>query len=111
MRSVIATMAVAVAFGLLFAWDVWEAVSNLVALPDFYDYAGFGRDNVPWWLLITGVAIPVAVFVIALMLGRGRPLLVKVILFVVGLAVASALGLGVIALEDVLRPTIVLVPR
>ncbi|MGV8895740.1 MAG: hypothetical protein ACOH10_06325 [Rhodoglobus sp.] len=111
MKSVIATVAVALGLGLLFAWDVWEAVSNLVALPDFYDYAGFGRDNVPWWLLITGVAIPVAVFVIALMLGRGRPLLVKVIVLVVGLAVASALGLGVIALEDVLRPTIVLVPR
>ncbi len=111
MSRMIATVAVSVAFGLLFAWDVWEAVSNLVALPDFYEYAGFGRENVPWWLLAVGVAIPVIAFVAALLLGRRRPLLVKVILLFVGLAVASSLGLGVIALEDVLRPTIVLVPR
>ena len=111
MRRVIATAALAVVFGLFFAWDTWEAVSNLVALPGFYDYAGFGRENVPWWLLIIGAAIPVVVFVIALLLGRGWPLLVKAVVLVVGLAVTSGLGLGVIALEDVLRPTILLVPR
>lgn len=108
---VASTAAIVVLFGLLFAWDTWQAVSNLVALPDFYDYAGFGRENVPWWLLVTGVVIPVLVFAVALLLGRGRPLLVRVIVLVVGLAVASALGLGVVALEDVLRPTILLVPR
>lgn len=111
MRRVIPVVALAVVFGLFFAWDTWEAVSNLVALPGFYDYAGFGSENVPWWLLIIGVAIPVVVFAAALLLGRGRPLLVKAILLVVGLAVTSALGLGVIGLEDVLRPTILLVPR
>ncbi len=111
MKRVFGTVAVGVLFGLFFAWDVWEAVSNLVALPDFYDYAGFGRENVPSWLLIIGVAIPVVVFVAGLLLGRGRPLLVKVIVLLVALAVASSLGLGVVALEDVLRPTIVLVPR
>ncbi|MBG6056253.1 putative membrane protein [Salinibacterium sp. CAN_S4] len=111
MRRVIPAVALAVVFGLFFAWDTWEAVSNLVALPGFYDYAGFGSENVPWWLLIIGVAIPVVVFAAALLLGRGRPLLVKAILLVVGLAVTSALGLGVIGLEDVLRPTILLVPR
>lgn len=107
MKSVI----VAVLFGLFFAYDLWEAISNLVALPGFYEYAGFGVENVPWWLLAIGVAIPVIVFVLALVVGRGMPLLMKAIVLLVGLTVVSALGLGVIALEDVLRPTILLVPR
>lgn len=111
MRRMIGSVAVTVLFGALFAWDVWEAVSNLVALPDFYDYAGLGRENVPWWLLIAGVVVPVLLFVAAIVLGRGRPLLVKAIVLFVALAVASSLGLGVVALEDVLRPTIVLIPR
>ena len=107
MKSVI----IAVLFGLFFAYDLWEAISNLVALPGFYEYAGFGVENVPWWLLIIGVAIPVVVFVLALIVGRGRPLLVKAIVLLVGLTVVSALGLAVVGLEDVLRPTILLVPR
>ena len=111
MRNTIGVVAISVVFGAFFAWDVWEAVSNLVALPDFYDYAGFGRENVPWWVLIVGVVVPVVLFVAAIVLGRGRPLLVKAIVLLVALAVASALGIGVVALEDVLRPTIVLIPR
>ena len=111
MKRVIPSVGIALIFGLFFAWDVWQAVSNLVALPDFYEYAGFGRENVPEWLLFIGVAIPAIVFVIALVLGRGRSLMVKAIVLMVGVAVASSLGLGVIGLEDVLRPMIVLVPR
>lgn len=111
MRRAILTIIITGVFGLFFAWDTWQAVSNLVALPDFYDYAGLGRENVPLWLLIIGVAIPAIVFVIALVVGRGHPLSTKVIVLVVGVAVASGLGLGVVALEDVLRPTILLVPR
>lgn len=111
MRARIGAVLLALLFGAFFAWDTWEALSNLLALPDFYDFAGFGRENVPWWLLIIGVAIPVLLFVAAILLGRGRPLLVQAIVLFVALAVASALGLGVIGLEDIVRPTIVLVPR
>ena len=112
-RGVVGIWSVIVAalFGLFYAYDLWEAISNLVALPGFYEYAGFGVENVPWWLLVVGVAIPVVVFVLALLASRGRSLLIAAAALLVGLTLVSALGLGVVGLEDVLRPTIVLVPR
>lgn len=100
------SLIVAALFGLFYAYDLWEAVSNMVALPGFYDAAGFGSENVPWWLLWIGVIIPIVIFVLAFVLGRRSNVAVKALIFFVGLAVAAGFGLGVLGLEDVLRPLV-----
>ena len=100
------SLVVAALFGLFYAYDLWEAVSNLVALPGFYDAAGFGSENVPWWLLWIGVVIPPVAFILAFVLGRRRNVFGKALIFLVGLAVVAGLSLGVIGLEDVLRPVV-----
>jgi hypothetical protein len=100
---------IATVFGLLYAYDLWEAVSNLVALPLFYDAYGYGSENVPWWLLWIGVLIPVAVFVVALLAGRHRTVFARALIFLVGLAVVAGLSIGVLALEELLRPVLVAV--
>lgn len=101
------SLVVAAIFGLFFAHSVWAAVGNMIALPAFYDLAGFGSENVPWWLLWIGVLVPVVVFVIAFVIGRRRNVGVKALVFLVGLAVAAGLGLGVLGLEDILRPEVI----
>jgi len=88
------TIAVIVLFGLLYAYDVWEAVGNLLTLPPFY----LDQADVPWWLLIANLAVPVLVFGLALWLGWKRSLVSKVMLFAVGLAVVAVLTLDAIAL-------------
>lgn len=103
------SLVVAAVFGLFYAYGVWAAVGNMIALPGFYDLAGFGSENVPWWLLWIGVLIPVVVFVVAFVIGRRRNVGVKALVFLVGLAVAAGLGIGVLGLEDILRPEIITV--
>ena len=98
-------------FALIYAYSVWQAIGNLVALPAFYDQAGLGSANVPWWLLWVGIVIPIAVFALAFVVGRKRNVFGKALIFIVGLGVTAGLGIGVIALESVLRPVLVIVQQ
>jgi len=102
------SLVVAGLFALFFAYDVWEAVDNLISLPRFYEASGLDPAGLPWWLLWIGVIVPVAVFVAAFIIGRRRNVGEKAVIFFVGLAVSSGLGLGVIALESIIRPTLLL---
>ncbi|MCU1578422.1 MAG: hypothetical protein JWP19_626 [Rhodoglobus sp.] len=103
------SLIVAAVLGLFYAYDVWEAVGNMINLPAFYDSIGVGSKHVPWWLLWIGVLIPVVVFLLAFVIGRRRNIGEKAVVFIVGLALAAGLGIGVLALEDVLRPVVVVV--
>jgi hypothetical protein len=103
------SLIVAAVLGLFYAYDVWEAVGNMINLPAFYDSIGVGSKHVPWWLLWIGVLIPVVVFLLAFVIGRRRNVGEKAVVFIVGLALAAGLGIGVLALEDVLRPVVVVV--
>lgn len=100
----LARILVAVGFGLLYGYDVWEAVSTLIELPRFYDALGFTAAAVPWWLLIAGIALPPVAFVLALIVGRRRPLGQFALVLLLGLAVVAALSLGAVSLEFFLRP-------
>jgi uncharacterized membrane protein len=95
---------VAALFGLFYAFDVWEAIGNMVNLPVYY--AAFNLDSaaIPWWLLILGLLAPIAIFALAFLVGRRRNLGVKALLFLTGLAVSAGASLTVIALEALLRP-------
>lgn len=103
------SLVVAGLFALFFAYDVWEAVDNLISLPRFYEASGLDPAGLPWWLLWIGVGVPVVVFVAAFIIGRHRNVGEKAVIFFVGLAVSSGLGLGVIALESIIRPTVLLI--
>ncbi len=97
-------LTIAGVFGLFYAYDLWEAVSNFVELPVAYKQYGLDTADIPWWVLIIGLAIPPVVFATAFIVGRKHGALGKVLIFIVGLAVVAGLSLGVIALEAILRP-------
>ena len=96
---------VAVIFAVLFALAEVTPISNLVALPAFYDYFGIG-DATPWVLLVLGVAIPALFYLAALLLGRGRPVFARALILTVALAATFALEFGVMALAAALQPAI-----
>lgn len=95
------TIALAVLFGVLHLWALFQGVANLVAVPTFYAQTGLAAFT-PWWLLVLGVAAPVLTFVVALLLGRRRLLSHRVALLVVSLATANALVLSAGALGPIL---------
>lgn len=103
--SRIATWATWLTFALLYAYPLFEGISNLIALPAFYDSAGIG-GAVPWYLLIIGVAGPVILFAAALLLGRGRELFARALILAAGLAATNALFFGVVAWAPVVQPAI-----
>lgn len=90
-----------------YAYDVFEAVSNLVSVPQGARYANndFYRENgldglvaePPWAVLVLGVLLPVVAYVLALVVSRRRRLGVVALALVTGLAATAALNLTITA--------------
>jgi hypothetical protein len=91
---------IAVLFGVFYAYDVWEAVGNLVGLN--IQAAALGVPLTGWGvaLLVAALVVPFLAFGVALWLGRHRGPLVQVVLFLVGYALVQALTLDVSALFE-----------
>jgi hypothetical protein len=91
------------AFALLYAWDVWEALGNLVGLGPFYEAMGIGQ-SMPWVLLWLGVALPVLVYLLAWWWGtKSSTLLDRVVIFLLGWAVVAAVTLTMASVEQAWR--------
>jgi hypothetical protein len=86
----------AIVFALLFVAPMFQAVSDLIAYPQ---YVG-GRT--PWWLLILAVIAPPVLYAAGLWLGRGRTAVQRTILLGAGLCAANALTIAGIALAPFL---------
>lgn len=104
-RTRILPIAVAILFGLLFAYDLFEAITNLVELPtqigqanEFAGENGLQAIEVPWGILITNAVLPVVAFAVAWWLGRRRSVGLQALLFLLALAVVAALTLTLTAI-------------
>ena len=82
-------VALAVLFGLFFAYDVWEVVGSIVQLTGL----GLAFSAIGWVLLVAALVAPVVSFVAAFALGRRRGVVAKAALYLAGLAVSAALFL------------------
>ena len=97
----VARSVIAIFFGLLFAWALYQAISNAVAVPAFYEALGF---PVPWWLLTLSVAIPPILYVAAFLLARRLALFGQALVFLVALATSYVLWLSIVTLAPLLIP-------
>ncbi|MET0479876.1 MAG: hypothetical protein ABWY23_02930 [Mycetocola sp.] len=91
-------LSLAVVFGLLFAFDVWEAVGNLVGVSVVASGLETTINPVGWVVLILGILLPIAVFALAYWLGRRRNPLAQVLLYLAGLGTVAAVSLSLLAL-------------
>lgn len=92
-------------FAVLFALALIGPISNLGALPAFYEALGIG-EAVPWPLLVIAVALPPVLYVVGLLLGRGRPPFAQALILTVALATSFALYFGIVSLVAAFRPAI-----
>ncbi|MET1044179.1 MAG: hypothetical protein ABWX59_08695 [Microbacteriaceae bacterium] len=83
-----------IAFGVLYAYDLWEAIEILVVAPATFTSVG---APVPWTAFIANSVVPVAAFTLAAVLGRRRPPLQKTALLVAGLCLVAVLSLSLTA--------------
>ena len=86
----------AVVFAILFAAPLFQAISDLIAYPQ---YVG-GRT--PWWLLILAVLAPPVLYAAALLVGRGRTPVMRTVVLGTALCAANALTISGIALAPFL---------
>ena len=89
---------IAVLFGLFFAYDVFEAVGNLVGILGTANSIGVPVLPLGWVILIGGLLLPVAAFAIAFRTGRDRSLGEQAVRYLVALCVVAALSLSVLAM-------------
>ena len=92
------TLTLAILFGLLFAYDVWEAVGNLAGVSIIASGLETSINAVGWVVLLVGILLPVAVFAGAFWLGRRRDVLAQVLLYLAGLGTVAALSLSLVSL-------------
>lgn len=98
-------LTVIILFGLLYAWDLFAALSNLFGKLDELARRnevrvlnGFAPIDTPWALLIANLLLPVVVFGLALLIARKRNVGVLSIVLLAGLGVVAAVSLTLIAL-------------
>jgi len=96
-----ASIVAAIVFALFLVHPMFLAISDLVALPELYGILGIA-DRTPWWLLVTGIAVPPVAYVVALLLARRRPMPTRVLLFGAALGAAYAVQLSLVAIAGVL---------
>lgn len=92
-----------VVFAIVFALALIAPVSDLGALPAIYDAYGIG-DSTPWALLVLNVLAPPVLFVLGLLIGRGRPPMARVLVLIVAAAVAFAIYFSVFAWVLAIQP-------
>ena len=92
-------LALLIVFGLFYAFALFVAISNMVSLPRIYEFFGLDPATIPWWLLIIGALVPVLGYVGAILVSRRRNLLERALVLLAGLAVVSALGLTIVAIQ------------
>jgi hypothetical protein len=80
-------VALAVLFGLFYAYDVWEVVESLVQLLSL----GLTFTPIGWAIMVVAGLAPLALFAAAFAIGRGRSIPVLVLAYVAGLAASGAL--------------------
>lgn len=91
---------IAVAFGVFFAYDVWEAIGNLVGLNVSAAELGVALTGFGVALLVVGIIVPLLVYGVAFWLGRRRGPLPQILLFVVGFAVVQVLSADIASLFE-----------
>lgn len=96
---------VMVLFGLLYAYDLFEAISNLFGKVDEIDARnqvrelnGFPPLDTPWVFLVANLLLPVVVYLLATLVGRRRSLWVHAVVYLAGLGVVAAVSLTLVYL-------------
>ena len=98
-------LAIAIVFGLVYVYDLFEAISNVVGKTAEVNaenavraLVGQAPALVPWALLAVDLLLPPVAFVIAFLIARRRSPLAAAFVFFIGLTAVSALTFTLVSL-------------
>jgi hypothetical protein len=82
---------VSILFAVLYSYALWAGVGNAVGVPQgVWENYHLGISVIGWVILVFGVLLSPVVFVACLLLGRGRGLVARALIYAAGLCVVSA---------------------
>lgn len=90
-------LAVVLAFALLFLWELWGALNNLIFWLTLATSVNRALTTFAWLVLLAGLAIPVTAFAGALVVGRGRGAASRARILLVAYCASQAVTLSVLA--------------
>lgn len=82
-------------FGLLFAFDVWEAIGNFIGIYSQGLALGLVLTAGGWFFLLLGVFSPIVLFILAAILTKRMSMGRSLALFVVALMVSAVIALDI----------------
>lgn len=94
----IASWVLGVLLGLVYVYLVIAAVGNIIGIVEMSGLLGLELNAIGWFWLVLGVALPVAAFVVALLIGRGRRAGARLLVLAAGIAAVAAIQLEVMHL-------------
>lgn len=87
---------IGIPFGLLLAYDVFEAIGNLIGGLAIASSAEMSLSVQAWAALILGMVAPIALFFLAAVMGRGRDLISRVLLYLAAVALSAVISLDIL---------------
>ncbi len=84
--------------GLLYVYLVVSGVGNLLGLREMSALLGLSLTPAGWFWVLFGIALPLVGAALALVMGRGKPAGIRVLLLATGLALVAAVQLEVLHL-------------
>lgn len=93
-----ANLTIAALFGLFIAYDVWEAIGNLVGIVGYANDLRIGIVGWGWLVLVGAVILPALLWIVATVLGWKRTISQKIALQILALAVSAASYLSIITM-------------
>lgn len=88
----------AVIFGLLYAYDVWEGLDWLVGGIQFAGSLNTSLSTTGWVSVILAVIAPAAFFMAAFLIARRRAFLLQILIYLAGLAGSAAFYFSIVTL-------------
>lgn len=96
-----ASLAVVLAFSLLFLWELWGALNNLVFWLSLAASVNRSLTTFAWLVLLAGLAVPVVSLAAALVVGRRRGAASRARILLVAYCASQAVTLSVLAYFNV----------
>ncbi len=88
---------VAIFFGLFYAYNLWQAIGNLVGINVVAEGLGYAITATGWVVLIAGILLPPLVFALCLWLGRRRGLFALILILFTGLCAVASLWISMLS--------------
>ncbi|MGO3885924.1 MAG: hypothetical protein ACTJHU_06460 [Mycetocola sp.] len=86
----------AIPFALLLAYDVFEAIGNLIGSLALAGALDTSLSVMGWLVLGLGILSPVVLFFVAAYLGRGRDFLARLLVYLAAVALSAVISLNIL---------------